>query len=75
MAKDWSKIYNRYRGKWVALKDDETTVVGSGQTAKTALASAQRKGFKQPILFRVPSKLVFHTGLARLYTGKAYPRG
>lgn len=62
MAKDWSKIYQRYRGKWVALKEDETTVVGSGRTAQAALKIARRKGYEQPILFRVPTKLVLRIG-------------
>lgn len=62
MAIDWSNIYQRYKGRWVALKDDERTVISSGKTAKSALSSARKKGHGQPILFRVPSKLVFHVG-------------
>lgn len=62
MAKDWSKIYRNHKGKWIALKDDEKTVISSAKSAKSALANAQKKGYKQPILFRVPTKLILHIG-------------
>jgi Family of unknown function (DUF5678) len=41
-AKDWSKIYQKYKGLWVALKDDEETVVGSGATLKEAIEKAKK---------------------------------
>lgn len=62
MAIDWTKIYEKYKGLWVALKDDEQTVVGSGKTAKEAWESAQRKGYKKPILTRMPDRLVTYVG-------------
>jgi predicted RNase H-like HicB family nuclease len=43
MAKDWTKIYTKYKGLWVALAADEETVISSGKTAKEALEKAQRK--------------------------------
>ncbi len=27
-ARDWTHLFRYYRGKWVALNDDETTVAG-----------------------------------------------
>src|SRR6202035_3291693 len=36
-AKDWSPLFPRYRGQWVALADDEVTVLASAPTAKAAL--------------------------------------
>lgn len=62
MAIDWTKIYKKYRGCWVALKDDEKTVISSGRTAKEAWIKAQDKGFKKPILTRMPEKLVTYVG-------------
>ena len=61
-AIDWSKIYKKYRGLWVALKDDEQTVVGSGQTAKQAWDEAHRQGYNQPILTRMPDELIPYVG-------------
>ena len=62
MAIDWTKIFQKYKGKWVALKDDEKTVVASGSTAKEAWERAQSKGFKKPILTRMPTKLIPYVG-------------
>ena len=47
---------------WVALQDDEKTVVASGKTAKEAWEKAQNKGFKKPILTRMPTKLIPYVG-------------
>jgi len=62
VAIDWTKIFQKYKGKWVALKDDEKTVVASGSTAKEAWDKALRKGFKKPILTRMPTKLIPYVG-------------
>ncbi len=62
MALDWSKIYKKYKGLWVALLDDEQTVVGSGKTAKEAWEAAQNKGHRKPILTRMPEKLIPYIG-------------
>jgi hypothetical protein len=62
MAIDWTKIYKKYRGLWVALKDDQKTVVASGETAREVIEEAKRKGFGEPILFRVPTKVIPYIG-------------
>lgn len=62
MAIDWTKVYEQYKGLWVALKDDEVTVVSSGKTAKEAWERAQKKGYKKPILTRMPESLVTYVG-------------
>ena len=64
MAINWTKIYEKYRGQWVALKEDEKTVVGSGKTAKEAWQEAQEKGHKTPIMFRVPTEVMPYIGSA-----------
>lgn len=62
MAIDWTKIYKKYKGLWVALKSDEKTVITSGKTAKEAWEKAQKKGFDKPILARMPDRLVSYVG-------------
>jgi len=62
MAIDWTKIYKRYKGLWVALKDDKKTVVASAKTVKQVMDKAQEKGYDQPILFRVPTKIIPYVG-------------
>lgn len=56
-------IYRKYKGKWIALKSDEKTVVASGKNAKTAYAKAVSSGLKNPILSYIPAKLVPRIGL------------
>ncbi len=60
---DWTNIYKKYKGLWVSLNDDETTVIASGKTAQEAINKAQKKGFDQPILFKVPVKIIPYIGV------------
>ena len=62
MSIDWTKIIKKYKSLWVALKDDEKTVVASGKTAKEAWTKAVKKGTQNPILSRVPSKVIPYIG-------------
>lgn len=62
MVIDWTRIYKKYKGLWVALKDDEKSVVASGKTVREAMEKAQKKGYRQPILFRVPTKILPYIG-------------
>ena len=38
--KDWTHLFENYRGKWVVLADDEVTVRASGDTAREAYDAA-----------------------------------
>ena len=62
MAIDWSTIFKKYKGLWVAFAEDERTVVGSGKSAKSALAAAARRGVDRPVLMKMPLKLVSYVG-------------
>lgn len=61
-AIDWTKIYQKYKGQWVALKNDEKTVISSGRTAKSAWDKARKKGYKEPILTKMPPKIMPYVG-------------
>jgi hypothetical protein len=54
---DWSKVYEEYKGRWVALADDNETVVGSGDTAKEAFDRAHANGFADAALTYVPEDI------------------
>ncbi|MFA6601337.1 MAG: DUF5678 domain-containing protein [Candidatus Paceibacterota bacterium] len=61
-AIDRTKIYERFKGLWVAIKEeDEETVVGSGKTLKEALEEARKQGYANPIMTRMPLEL--HTSI------------
>lgn len=62
MTIDWTNIYKKYKGLWVALDKDEKTVLGFGKTAKEALIKAKKKTNETPFLTRMPEKLVSYVG-------------
>lgn len=57
-ALDWTKIYKKHKGKWVALKDDEETVISSDKELAKALKKAIKKGFQNPIILKVPEDFI-----------------
>ena len=61
MAKDWTVLFQKYHGKWVALAEDETTVLAAAETARQAHDSA---GVRQHFLYRVPDTLEAFAGYA-----------
>lgn len=58
---DWTQIYKKYKGKWVALARDEKAVLANGESALEVQNKAKKK-IKAPILFRVPSKILPYVG-------------
>ena len=62
MAKDWTKIYKKYKGLWVALAKDEVTVLAAHKTAKKAFEDAKKGGYKSPILTYVPKDSSAYVG-------------
>lgn len=61
-AIDWTKMYQKYRGLWVALKSDEKTVAGYGKSIRAAVQRAKKTGTKDPILHKVPVNPGFFVG-------------
>lgn len=61
-AIDWTHIYKKYKGLWVGLAQDEKTVLAFGKTAKGVFDKAQKKGYPNPILTKMPQKLVNYVG-------------
>ncbi len=62
MAIDWTNIQRKYKGLWVALADDETTVLSAGKTLKEAQKAAAKKGHQDPIFARMPESLATYVG-------------
>ncbi|MDO8626062.1 MAG: DUF5678 domain-containing protein [Candidatus Magasanikbacteria bacterium] len=61
-ALNWAKLYEKYKGLWVALEKDEETVIAAGVTAKETLQKAEQQGKPNPILARMPDQLVTYVG-------------
>lgn len=62
MTVDWTTICEKYKGLWVGLKEDEETVVAAGSTITEVMEKAKKEGHENPILFRVPSKVIPYVG-------------
>lgn len=59
---DFTEIVKKYKGKWVGLTEDEKKVISSGKSAQETLEKAQKEGYKNPILFRVPMAVLPYVG-------------
>jgi hypothetical protein len=58
---DLSKILEPFKGMWVALTDADR-VISANKSAQKAHEEAVKKGYKEPILFKVPLHDVPHIG-------------
>jgi hypothetical protein len=56
-ARDWSQPYKKYRGQWVALQDDEMTVIASGPTLREVIKQAHQQGYSEPHVAKMPTDL------------------
>ncbi|MEX2007590.1 MAG: DUF5678 domain-containing protein [Candidatus Levyibacteriota bacterium] len=63
-AINWNTIYKKYKGLWVALAQDEKTVLAVAKTAKEAFDKAKKAGYGDPILTKMPQKLISYIGSA-----------
>ena len=50
---DRSELFRKYQNQWIALTDKEK-VISSGATLDETLAKADEKGFKNPLITKVP---------------------
>ncbi len=58
---DLTQVYEKYKGLWVAFTD-AYKVISADKSAQKAHAEALSKGYKQPILFKVPKRDIAHIG-------------
>lgn len=55
-AIDMTPIIRKYPGYFVALTYDRKKVLGKGHSPGEALAEAIRKGYKDPVLTKIPEE-------------------
>ena len=58
---DLSKTLEQFKGMWVALTESDT-VISAHKSPKQAQEEAVKKGYKEPILFKVPLHDLPHIG-------------
>ena len=52
---DLERELPRYENKWIAIDESEQSIVGVGNSAIEANADAEQNGYRETILFKVPS--------------------
>lgn len=58
-AIDMTKIYKRFKGKWVALESpEEKKVIASASTLKEVVAKARKKGVTLPFVLQIPKRIL-----------------
>lgn len=62
MKTDLTKIYEEYKGLWVALDEKLHTVISSGKNIEKVYKKAFQEGYKNPTLFKVPQKNIPYFG-------------
>lgn len=55
-AIDMTPIIRKYPGYFVALSYDRKKVLGKGHAPEEALEEANKKGYKDPILTKIPNE-------------------
>ena len=60
-AVDLSPVLEQFKGLWVTLTDADS-VISANKSAKKAYEEAIKKGYKDPILFKVPQHDFPHIG-------------
>lgn len=50
---DLTRLYRKYKNKWVALTDDNR-VITYGEDPENVLKQAEKKGYKDPVITRIP---------------------
>lgn len=53
-AMNRTKIFEKYQNQWVAMTNDDK-IISAGGTVKEVLAKAIQKGFKDPIIAKMPN--------------------
>lgn len=58
---DISNVLEKFKGLWVTLTDSDR-VISANKSAKKAYEEAIKKGYKEPVLFKVPQHDLPHIG-------------
>lgn len=65
MNTNLTKIFNKYKGLWVALDEPLKKVISSSKSAEKAYREALKKGYKKPTLFKVPQENLPYFGFVK----------
>jgi hypothetical protein len=60
-----TKVFNKYKGLWVALDASLKKVISSNKNAEKAYKEALGRGYKKPTLFKVPQENLPYFGFVK----------
>lgn len=56
---DMTKVYQKYKGKWVAFKSTRSnTVIASGYNLSKVIEESHKQGIKTPVVTQIPKKVL-----------------
>jgi Family of unknown function (DUF5678) len=61
-ARDWKKLYQQYRGQWVAIDDDLMTAIAHGESRREVKEAAVQQGKPNALLLKFPDELTAFAG-------------
>ena len=61
-SKNWTHLFPKYAGLWVAFDKDEETIIASSKSLKITLKKAKKKGISPSPVFKVPQKMMPYVG-------------
>lgn len=64
---DFTKIFEKYKGLWIALNQSLDNVLGANKNPKKAYDEALKKGEKNPVMFKVPAKNSVYFGIIYIH--------
>lgn len=62
MNLDLKRLIKKYGGNWVALNENSSRVIASGNKAQKVYDEAKMKGSEIPKLYKVPNKYIPYIG-------------
>lgn len=65
MNTNMTKIFEKYKGLWVALDDKWNKVISANKDVEKVYKEAVEKGYKKPTLFKVPFENLPYFGFVK----------
>ena len=57
--RDMTKVYQKYKGKWVAFKSTRSNIViASGNDLSQVMKTSHKLGIKTPVVTQIPKKVL-----------------
>lgn len=62
-TKDLCSVMEKYKGLWVAMTENLTSVVSFGKSLSIVYKKARDRGLNKPVVFKVPKRNIAYVGI------------